>query len=330
MIDVISIDEWELRPEQNPQKGNREKSLFINPSNSQKYFFKNPVPKYSVTEPHSEIIASEIGNQLDIEVVQHNFGFFKGQFGSLCKTVLKTTHESGVDNIKTIRTNEELIHGQQLLLAHEPDFDIKKGRAHSFQLIKKTLESTERIKADFDKFFRRIVQMIIFDSIIGNKDRHQENWALIERPVLIAVRDSVTNNLVLKRKRIYRFSPLYDNGSSLGRELLERKVALLLNSKDRVPFESYIDRQQYHIRWFDKEIRLHDLIKNIKLEHEQIVQTVIDSAVNNFNPDRFSRWIDNYDQKLRNFKEEFCLSDNRKNLIKKLVERRIEKIKELR
>lgn len=77
----------------------------------------------------------------------------------------------------------------------------------------------------------------MFDSIIGNEDRHQENWSIV-----------VTNRLVEKstlfrRKGVvtetsYSFAPIYDSGSSMGHELTDTKVSQMLNLKPMSNAES--------------------------------------------------------------------------------------------
>ena len=57
---------------------------------------------------------------------------------------------------------------------------------------------------------------IIFDTLIGNQDRHAENWAIIK-----TVDDT------------YHLCPTYDHGSSLGRNELDTKRQVLLDSKDK-------------------------------------------------------------------------------------------------
>ena len=61
-----------------------------------------------------------------------------------------------------------------------------------------------------------------------------------------------------------RSAPIYDNGSSLGRELTEEKVTFLLSSEAELL--RYIDRGLAEIHW-----------KNEKLTHFMLVQQLLDS-----------------------------------------------------
>ena len=60
------------------------------------------------------------------------------------------------------------------------------------------------------------VGYIIFDALIGNQDRHAENWAIIRRA-----------------DDTYHLCPTYDHGSSLGRNESDDKRISLLETKDK-------------------------------------------------------------------------------------------------
>ncbi len=131
--------------------------------------------------------------------------------------------------------------------------------------------------------------------MIGNGDRHQENWAIITHQKLIfeTLEKAETlqglkkweRKLIILLKNIFkkihakyenqkeklprsfffedekRFAPIYDSGSSLGRELLEDKVNLYLNSP--AALSSYIDKGTSEIHWNNKKINHYELIGNL-------------------------------------------------------------------
>ncbi|WP_349507969.1 hypothetical protein, partial [Agrobacterium pusense] len=71
----------------------------------------------------------------------------------------------------------------------------------------------------------------LFDALIGNTDRHQDNWGiLIQR---------------LKKRTLVTLAPLFDNGTSLGHELFTQNVAAW--TSDRYDF--YMNRGTHHMRW---------------------------------------------------------------------------------
>lgn len=74
---------------------------------------------------------------------------------------------------------------------------------------------------DYD-FQRKFFDIPIFDFLIGNTDRHQNNWAVLQR-----VEDTI-------------LCPLYDNGSSLCCYIKESNINSYLGN-DKVRFNSLID-----------------------------------------------------------------------------------------
>ena len=64
-------------------------------------------------------------------------------------------------------------------------------------------------------------RIFAFDALVGNTDRHQENWGLLW-----------SNTGGIPR---VRFSPAFDNGTSLGHEITE---AALPNFEDNVHLQN--------------------------------------------------------------------------------------------
>ena len=73
-----------------------------------------------------------------------------------------------------------------------------------------------------------------FDALIGNTDRHPENWGFL------AAFDSRGQRPSLS------FAPLFDHGTSFGYELDETRLGVL-SRPDRL--KSYILRGRHHVRW---------------------------------------------------------------------------------
>jgi hypothetical protein len=74
--------------------------------------------------------------------------------------------------------------------------------------------------------------MALFDALIGNTDRHQENWGVKFNP-----------------KGEATLSPLYDNGTSLGFDKSIRKV----KQWDKETFQRYLSKGFHHLRVTRKE-----------------------------------------------------------------------------
>lgn len=76
-------------------------------------------------------------------------------------------------------------------------------------------------------------QYVLLDVIVGNQDRHHENWAILEGTA----------------DRVRKMSPTYDHASSLGRELLDEKREKRLSSRDRnFTVEAFATKAKTHFR----------------------------------------------------------------------------------
>ena len=76
--------------------------------------------------------------------------------------------------------------------------------------------------------------MLTFDALIGNTDRHQENWGLVWSLRI--------GNLVHAE-----LTPAFDNGTSLGHELQPKHFREFAQAPDRM--QRYISRGHHHLRW---------------------------------------------------------------------------------
>lgn len=231
MFSIVNINDWGYVDVHVP--GSKEKRWYRDPGSNKLHLFKVPVshtssnwkiPNEFTGEMWSEKIASEIGKKLklnihDVEVgvldiseeIITLFGVDPSKvtdgklYGALCSSFLSEGLES-------------LIEGADMIMDFDTTYDRDnlKGEVeiYSYDLL-------YRVFTEY-KCITELFNMIIFDTLIGNTDRHQDNFGVI--------RDEVTG--------ILRFSPLYDNSSSLGRELPENRMNLML--RDSQMFNSYL------------------------------------------------------------------------------------------
>ena len=69
------------------------------------------------------------------------------------------------------------------------------------------------------------------------------------------------------------FSPIYDSGSSLGRELSAERISIILDDDQKM--EQYIKKGLSDIRWNDKQLNHLELLKVIKLDYRSIFDGII-------------------------------------------------------
>ncbi|GMU69192.1 MAG: hypothetical protein AMXMBFR37_15240 [Steroidobacteraceae bacterium] len=131
--------------------------------------------------------------------------------------------------------------GGMLLKASIPDFDHERGTQHNFQTIEswclvlarphETAQRGLRLEEDWRPAW---VRMLAFDALIGNTDRHQENWGF------------VWTRILGDPTRPLRLSPAFDNGTSLGHE---RQPDQFSRFDQPGYLQRYIDRGHHHMKW---------------------------------------------------------------------------------
>lgn len=131
-----------------------------------------------------------------------------------------------------------------------PDFDRKTGRQHNFHALELYLNQLTRNKNLGDDWSTYFCKLFLFDALIGNTDRHQDNWGLLWRQI--------------EGRANARLAPAFDNGTSLGYEIMEHKM---VDFKREERILQYINRGKHHIRW-----RLHD---QKSAAHAELIRLII-------------------------------------------------------
>jgi hypothetical protein len=112
------------------------------------------------------------------------------------------------------------------------DYDLKRGTQHNVEpiiLLSHLLEMSWGAKNPLEHW----AKVFSFDAVIGNTDRHQDNWGVVW--------EGISPN---KLRAI--FSPAFDNGTSLGHEIMEDRLHRFTDL-DRI--DQYIGRGTHHARW---------------------------------------------------------------------------------
>ena len=147
-----------------------------------------------------EIIAYRLGSIIGVDVPPTHIGLSK-------------TYEKGVDTYAALiewfydDKDKGYVPGGQLMESHIKDFDRLKGEKHNFETIRGMFKDSE----DWLKYW---AEVLTFDVLIGNTDRHQDNWGLIVK------RTKKGNKMLID----INMSPAFDNGTALCYEILEQDI----------------------------------------------------------------------------------------------------------
>jgi hypothetical protein len=126
-----------------------------------------------------------------------------------------------------------------------------------------------------------------------------------------------------------RFAPIYDSGSSLGRDIDETRIDEYLSTDSKI--RKYIDKGKSEIRWTEKEDKINhfEIIEKVKQKHHQKVIDTINNVLKIYKKEDIKNIINNIDNKASENIKETKLSLQRKELIIKFIDLRIERLKEI-
>ncbi len=334
-IDVSSWNEMQYYQ----TGGTRSKKILQKPNTEELYYFKTSLNKGEMDYKHefwSEIIASKIGQYLGFNMLDYNIAYCNGEIGCLSKSM--------IDSDK-----EELSEGIQYLMGTDPLYnpsDKSSYNKYTFSFIEKALKEYK-----LEQKIPEIIKTIIFDSIIGNSDRHQENWGFIvsknsldykSRKQFNKIVDAAFFKFILgfyKKKQNNKtllnsylenvkgiYSPIYDSGSCLGREILDEKVIQM--HTDSKQLEKYISKGVSEIRWNNEKISHYLLIENIKNnpKYTPIIQGELTRLFETFNEQMIRKIVITIDNQLPKELIKYKLPDERKELVIKIITLRFGKL----
>lgn len=148
--------------------------------------------------------------------------------GQFCKFQVANSHVAVIQNSIRFfsehfhKSNQILVHGAEILSRHLKEHDThfidtieNQGNTREFFDIEDlicAIEATYKSNKILDSFY----ELIVFDALIGNNDRHFYNWGILEH--------------VKGRHKPY-FSPIYDTARGLLWNISEEKIESLLKNK---------------------------------------------------------------------------------------------------
>lgn len=218
--------------------GSKEKFWFSRQEGEHRWLFKRPRPKSG--EHWSEKIAEQVANLLDIPHGKVELAEFNGERGSATRSFV------GEDEI--------LIHGNQILGETMLNYDAKMEFSqsdHTLDNIFRGLNAVFALSGDAEAAKRQFAEYATLDALIGNTDRHHENWGVVRK---------------LEADESFRWlAPSYDHASSLGREL--RDSARDRHLRDGV--ERYVERGRGGIYWNQDDRRAPSPLRLARLATER-------------------------------------------------------------
>lgn len=245
--------------------------------------FKFPKSQHT-TEHLLEKIAADIAQIINVECMKVEIGIYNSRMGSL--------------SFRINREDENLIEGIRLISQLYPCFDeqtlydSERDEYYSLEMILNSLKNYN--------FQRDFLKIPVFDFLIGNTDRHQSNWA------------------ILQKDKSVKLCPLYDNGSSLCCYIQESKIdSYLGNDKNR--FLSLVNSKSTSRIRINKKLKKEpthlEVLKFLRDNYYNDIINFIRTIKDNINENNIDRVLENYSN---------IMSEKRIALIKRFL---IEKVK---
>lgn len=249
-----------------------------------------------------------------VRELNNNLSYMNNQFSEyigshiyeLCnikvqKTLLGTYIDKTTDKQKIVvacrsfeNDNLKLVEFSKFLLSSH--FDSKNNEKLLLNEILDTIQNDTRINSINN--IKSFYNTIIIDTLIGNGDRHQDNFGFVY-------------NVKSNNEETIEFSPVYDNGSCLSPLLSDKKMEILLNN------ENDFKTQEYNLtyRYCDdnkKKIFMHEFFNNPNGH----LKSAILRNYQNINIDKINKLIDNTPY----------LNETRKEYFKKAIKLRYDLI----
>lgn len=317
---IIDISSWVLDAEYEGvyPKGAREKKAVYCPCDcvydflipSRRYLFKRAFSRYP-EQFFVEIICYKIGCMMGVEVPPTFIAIDSSEGDLVCGSLVQWFYD------ETCHEFERYVDGSDILPAIIEGFNVKTGEQHNFITmldICNSLKSSQSFEME-PGLITKLLKMLVFDALIGNTDRHQENWGF-----LFHKGQSYETLLSGTPKSIVSLSPAFDNGTSMGHEIIERKFKTFdLPGK----MDLYIRKGTHHMRWSIED--------SVRTNHIDLILKIAELGGN------FSRyalkWLDinlqeveDYMRLLTEFELPVKLSPSRVDFMFKLISTRHSKL----
>jgi hypothetical protein len=252
---IVQVDPAKIVRDE--QLGSKSKFWYDN-DQGERWLFKETreiIPGESTGEDWAEKLAAEIAAVVGISAARVELAEFQQRRGSSSKLFLGSE-------------NESLVHGNEILAGSIIGYDRKKRlhqHDHTLDNIVLALETILPGQPGLRiSILRQLAGCLVLDALIGNTDRHHENWGIIysaDGPSTAATGNADRHDenwrVVYSAERARTAlslvaAPSFDHASSLGRELLDARRAEILQQKR---MESYVrgGRGGIYIRKSDKK-----------------------------------------------------------------------------
>lgn len=261
---VVEIQaEW-LLDEPEEEMGSKRKFWYREDEDGSDWLFKFPRP--NTGEHWAEKIAAEVANLLGIPHAAVELAQFGDDRGSVSESFTPKGYE--------------LVHGNQLLRWASSGYDPDKTFGQKEHTLENVFRVVDRLFTTDEARIRRkrqIAEYLVLDALVGNTDRHHENWGVVRRREGDEWRGGI--------------APSFDHASSLGRELRDERRHRLLEESE---VGRYVERGRGAVFWSGDERKGPsplELVRRAILVYDDLFRPALD-RLKDVDRSRMNRLID--------------------------------------
>ena len=179
--------------------GSKDKFWYRDPDDPHECDWLFKYPTENTGQHWAEKIAYEIARRMRILAPRVELAQCQLEDGESARGSVTRSFSSGY----------ELYHGNQVLAGLDAAYDPEQRFGQSMHTVKRIFDSMSVFESDAyaERCRQRLAEYLVLDAVIGNVDRHHENWGILGKLV-----DGYLKG---------RLAPTFDHASSLGRELLD-------------------------------------------------------------------------------------------------------------
>jgi hypothetical protein len=213
--------------------GTRDKVWIYDSETQRRALFKEP--KADTCEHVCERVTADIARAIGLPVPDVHYA----RRGEALGTVIYSFLGDG----------ERLVHGGEIFAGQYDGFDPWDYKSHTYQRLRKIMI--------LPAISLRVHEMLLFDALVGNVDRHVNNWGFVSNS-------------------FQYFAPIFDNGSTLIARCDEEKCGHVL--RDRPQFDGLVRNCDSRIYWDCgdrcEKLRHFDFVRRLIRDYAKDVRSV--------------------------------------------------------